>query len=471
MVLICGVIGSIDKSLTDKVRAGVDSTHHPGMTREYTLLFGGTNQVWLSVRSRRSEMPYVIKREDGLLLLDMTHSRVAEPSVVSMIVASPGSSNTLHVLSQMTGCLMLYADSHGTRLFRSLYMMRPIYYVMTEECLLFSSERRHIMPFSGSGSTINVVEPGQYITIAPSGVPIETRSLQRYDHTSPDPSVSQHDALSLLAGHLRTSMEVVRGDRCAVLFSGGVDSSLVAHLARDVCADVCLFCVTGRDSTDTDSSRTAAHELNLPLTQIVMEPNQVWEILPEVIHAIGSVNPMDVCISLPFAIASLHARQGGYETVISGQGPDELFAGYARHVRLYQTQGPEALQTILNREIAVTHRTNIERDEQAIAWGGCDAFFPYLYGPFIKTALSLPPAWKVSPGASPDRKVIFRRLAIYMGLPESIAMRPKRATQYSSGSMRTLLHALKLHADACRGMSLRQISQQLKTVLASIQSL
>jgi asparagine synthetase B (glutamine-hydrolysing) len=128
--------------------------------------------------------------------------------------------------------------------------------------------------------------------------------------------------------------------------------------------------------------------------------------------------------------------------MVSGQGPDELFAGYEKHVRLFMDKGESALDNELRSEIKNTNRVNIERDEKAIAYNGLSAFFPYLNSQFMFEALTVPSRWKVTLGKNPERKVIFRELAINMGLPEEIALSPKKATQYSSGSQRIIRRAI-----------------------------
>ncbi len=465
MVLICGSIGLTD-TVTESLRSFVQSSPHPSPMREYSIALGPHEQVHLFVRSHRLQVPHVRTWSDGLLLIDMTHGRDPDSSLVSTLTSTPDSHTMLAALSNLMGCFTLYVDIRGALLFRSLYMMRPLYYSVIQSTLVFSTEPLALLPISSG--VVSVIEPGEYIRYTFTDHSLNIQTIQRYTLLPLDVSLSQDVALSLLSEHLKTSMGTVAGEQCAVLFSGGVDSSLAAYLASNVCSDIGLFCVSEHSAADATASRTAANELGLPLDNILMDTDNVWEILPHVIHAIGSVDPMDVCIALPFAIASSEARQRGHTNMISGQGPDELFAGYAKHVQIYQLHGSEALHTELNHEVAVTHRTNIERDERAIAWGGCDAFFPYLYGPFIKTALSISPSWKVSPAEQPDRKIFFRRFAVYMGLPQSLAMRTKHATQYSSGSMRVLLRTLQRHDSECRDMSLRQISRQLPTILASV---
>ena len=154
--------------------------------------------------------------------------------------------------------------------------------------------------------------------------------------------------------------------------------------------------------------------------------------------------------------------------MISGQGPDELFAGYKRHETLMKEEGDTAVERALWNEVSMTHETNIQRDVRAIAAAGSDAFFPFMYPPFVRTAMSLPAALKVNPQAAPSRKIIFRQLAEKLGLPHDIAMKPKRATQYSSGTSRLLTTSIIQSLEESAKLNKRETSAVVQRVLNTI---
>jgi asparagine synthase (glutamine-hydrolysing) len=156
--------------------------------------------------------------------------------------------------------------------------------------------------------------------------------------------------------------------------------------------------------------------------------------------------------------------------LVSGQGPDELFAGYARYLQTFIREGEEALDKQLWNDVIATHRNNIERDERAIEYNQVSAFFPYLDGHFILTAMSIPSSWKVAPDVTPDRKLIFRELAQDMGLPVEIASAPKKATQYSSGSGRVIAKAVRANVQSKNDSSDASESTLVQAALNKIAS-
>ncbi|MFX0108439.1 MAG: asparagine synthase C-terminal domain-containing protein, partial [Candidatus Hodarchaeota archaeon] len=146
-------------------------------------------------------------------------------------------------------------------------------------------------------------------------------------------------------------------------------------------------------------------------------------------------------------------------------GPDELFAGYSRHVSIYESEGEIALEKQLWNEYSVTHEANIERDERAIASTKLEAVFPFLQGRFVETALSIPCRMKVNP---PRRKIIFRELGKHFDIPEKITARPKKATQHSSGSTKLLVDALCSNVEEAKNLSKKHASNLVQPVLDQI---
>lgn len=280
---------------------------------------------------------------------------------------------------------------------------------------------------------------------------------------------SKSEALTIMKRSLLDSFQQLEGiDKCGVLFSGGVDSSLAAVLSDRFCDEICLLTSHAEGSRDSQIVFKSAKKLNMHLIETQMDSENVWSTLPELIHAIQRYNRMDVEIALPIFLSSKEAKKIGIMDIVSGQGPDELFAGYARHVEVLKNEGGEALQRLLCEEISKTHDVNIDRDEKAITYNNVAAYFPYLDSEFIKIALSIPESWKIDLGKTPSRKVIFRKLAIEMGLPIELAMKPKDATQYSSGSSKIIIESIRNHILNSKSISRRRASAIVQDVFETI---
>ncbi|MCI4318061.1 MAG: asparagine synthase C-terminal domain-containing protein, partial [Thermoplasmata archaeon] len=108
-----------------------------------------------------------------------------------------------------------------------------------------------------------------------------------------------------------------------LLYSGGVDSSLVAHAARSVAA-IRLLTVGVEGSTDVRDAESGAAWLGLPWRSVQVGPSDVREVLATHDLAQQAEPARSVLVSLAVAI-----RASGSERILVGQGADELFGGYA----------------------------------------------------------------------------------------------------------------------------------------------
>ena len=394
------------------------------------------------VQSHRPQVPMIREGKDWLTIID---------HVCRTPLPSSGTATVIHL------------EKDRLRVSRQRFCMRGVFYSVDDGRLIMSNEAKTVAAVTAE--QINRLEPGQTLTADSSGTVSITPTAD--SETSSHRVTTRDDAIDSLASSLREEFSCLRKEKVGVLFSGGVDSGLVALLSSQYAKKTVLFSVSAETSRDHEAAVDAADALGLPLVVETIDEELVWKMLPSVIYAIESSRRMDVAIALPFLVAARAAAKRGIRLMVSGQGPDELFAGYARHVRIMQDGGPRALDEQLRTEVAMTHRTNLERDERAVAHGGCDLFYPYMSRMFIDYALAAPSEWKVSLYSEPQRKTIFRRLAIEMGLPRKIATARKSATQFSSGSDRLIVDAVRSHTVGT-SIGRRRASSMVQPVLDEI---
>lgn len=138
---------------------------------------------------------------------------------------------------------------------------------------------------------------------------------------------------TLLVGAVReeTMADVPHG----VLLSGGVDSSLVlAILAEHLPDPVETFSVgfEGQDHFDERAhARHAAEQFGSHHHELVLQPERVRELLPELVF--GQDEPLADWVCLPLMLLARHVKESGVTVVQVGEGSDELFSGYPRYRR------------------------------------------------------------------------------------------------------------------------------------------
>ena len=401
-----------------------------------------------------------------------------------------------HRQSDIYGTQMINAigvtEDNRILVFRSVDGARPLYYAELNYGLALSSEKKGIWEITKEEP--KVFDPGSMLTVLEDGtwkfekIQSYTRServidpaalltllgveLDDFEETFTERKDEIDFVLNQLSWILRSLIyPQPQGRIIGVLFSGGVDSSLIADLVRRQAGNnTRLISVAAADSRDSRTTRRAASRISLDNMIVDFDEDIVWNILPEVIYAIESTKRMDVEIAIPFFLAAKKAREEGIRYLVSGQGPDELFAGYSRYERFLTDDGAEKVAVELWTDFSVSHEVNIVRDEKVMAYHGINTMFPYLNVNLCNLAFTLPIELILDPSKKPSRKIIFREAAQWLDIPEEIALAQKRATQFSSGSTKMLRNAVKKYVENAKVLSKKEMSILTLKVIHTIAS-
>ena len=108
-------------------------------------------------------------------------------------------------------------------------------------------------------------------------------------------------------------------DKVGIIFSGGIDSVIIAWLAKKMVPEV--ICYTGgiRGSNDIVYARQIAKKLNLKLRVNELTQDEVEEMIPEVINTIEDTNAGQVEVAIPVYAAVKLAHEDGINVMFSGQ--------------------------------------------------------------------------------------------------------------------------------------------------------
>ena len=149
-------------------------------------------------------------------------------------------------------------------------------------------------------------------------------------------SGSEEGWLSQLDAVLEDSVRVhQRSDVPYGLFlSGGVDSTAIATLmarlnTRPVTAFTCGFDAPGASDERSQAERVAK-ALNLDWRETTFTAEDFWRVAPQVVSALDDPTTDYACLPT-YKLAE--AAKGTLTVVLSGEGGDELFAGYGRYRR------------------------------------------------------------------------------------------------------------------------------------------
>ncbi len=217
---------------------------------------------------------------------------------------------------------------------------------------------------------------------------------------------------------------------CAVLYSGGLDSSIVAFVASHI-INTRAYAVGIEGSHDLKAAAEGARELAIPLLKITASPRDVIEacsLLSSIFQDSLRRKPdrMELAIYSPMTLAMTHVRE---ELVCTGQGADEAFGGYSR----YGSMSAEERHVAMKDDLSELLAKGISRDRAIAMRFAKTLATPYLSHGVVRLADALADSEKFM---GSQNKIPLRRLAGQMGL--SASTRPKKAMQYGSGFERII---------------------------------
>lgn len=225
--------------------------------------------------------------------------------------------------------------------------------------------------------------------------------------------------------------------------SGGLDSSIIAALAaRASDRRLQTFSVGVDGSPDLLAARRVAEHIGSKHHELTFSAADVARVLPHVIYHLESADVDLVRSAVPTHFATTLARRH-VKAVLTGEGADELFAGYSYH-RDY-ADAPRELADELTRSLASMHNINLQRVDRITMAQGLEARTPFLDRDLIDFAQSIPASLKLRADAQSGttiEKWILRKACEDL-LPGELVWRKKAQFDEGSGTVEALDAALE----------------------------
>ncbi|MCE5295878.1 MAG: asparagine synthase [Euryarchaeota archaeon] len=216
------------------------------------------------------------------------------------------------------------------------------------------------------------------------------------------------------------------GSDVGVLFSGGVDSCVIAELARRR-SNTTLYTIGVKGSHDMTVAEATAKNLGLEWVGTVVREDDIREAVIGIQSVLGRIGPLAISFEMPLYFI---ARDSKELLLANGQGADELFGGYAR----YGTMDARTRREEMAKDVAGLVSSGSANERRLASHFGKSMVHPYLDRGVIDAAAELPDCLIVNDGIM---KVALRDVARSLGLTEE-ADRRKKAAQYGSGVMRMM---------------------------------
>ena len=233
----------------------------------------------------------------------------------------------------------------------------------------------------------------------------------------------------------------VSDNKIGVAFSGGVDSTLIAKILKDIGYNVHLLTIGFHDSHDVNFALEVNQILNYQHNILEIDPIRFKEISSKINQTIKTDNLSWNENSIAFYYVSKLAQEHGLKTVVTANGVDELFCGYNSY--------REAI-SIGEKEVIEMMNSKLENEKQMMiavnnvcSEFGVKIIQPLLSPSFIEFAKKIPISEKIHNSDDLKRKHVIRSLAIDCNVPEISAHKQKKALQYGSQIHKALLKSRK----------------------------
>ncbi|MBI4396659.1 MAG: hypothetical protein HY548_06165 [Elusimicrobia bacterium] len=227
---------------------------------------------------------------------------------------------------------------------------------------------------------------------------------------------------------IRAALENVlpQMDAPAVLFSGGLDTSVLAYLAsRRKGLMAVTVAVPGRSEDETYAAR-AAKEFGLTHVWVRPDFDNLLGILPQTIRMLKTFDPMTVRNSVALHVGLLMLKELHVTSVLTGDGADELFAGYS-----FALSHPmDKLPTFLRRLWRIMHFSSLDLGRHM----DVDVQTPYLHPAVRELAEKVPPEALIAEhGGRKFGKALLRQ-AFEGEISEDLLWREKCPLEMGSGT-------------------------------------
>jgi asparagine synthase (glutamine-hydrolysing) len=323
---------------------------------------------------------------------------------------------------------------------RDMFGTNPLYYGENETTCAVASERKALWTLGIRN--VKSFPPGHLALISAQGFsfkPIKTLAQPTQEDINIETAAERLQTLLLQSTKKKTSDL----EKVAVAFSGGLDSSVIAVLAKKCGINVQLVSVGLENQPEVEFAETAAEALELPLNLQTYAISDLEQVFPKVLWLIEEHDTVKASIAIPFYWTAENASKLGFNVLLAGQGGDELFGGYHKYLKDYTQFGVKAVQNNMYRDIAKSYETNFQRDNQVCSFHKVELRLPFIDNDIVHFSLGLHPSLKIESAEDQLRKKVLRQVAQNLGIPMFIANKTKKAIQYTTGVNKAIKKSAK----------------------------
>ena len=211
-----------------------------------------------------------------------------------------------------------------------------------------------------------------------------------------------------------------------IALSGGLDSSILGHIKKEEGLNAITIIAKDFLGTDLEYSQIVSRHINIPLELKYVNIDEILDAVKNTIKILKNFNDIEIRNSI-VSYLYLHAlKEKNVKKVITGDGADEIFAGYNFLIK----KDHDELQTELKRMKKIMHFTS----EKIAHELGISVQMPYIDENIIKLAETLPMEQLVNQKNGTKFGKWILRKAFENDLPQNVIWREKTPMQNGSGT-------------------------------------
>ena len=211
-----------------------------------------------------------------------------------------------------------------------------------------------------------------------------------------------------------------------ISLSGGLDSTIIAYFLKQRNPNTVAVIAEDFVSTDLTYCQMVSKEMQLPLAIYNVKTAEILEAVEETIKILKNFNDIEIRNNVVMYLAIKWAKENGEKSIITGDGADELFAGYSFLINKLE----DKLEAEIKRVCSVMHFPTQEIGKAL----GIGIESPFLNDAVVKLAEKIPANLKVKNEKEKRHGKWILRKIFEEYIPQQIAWREKSPMQDGSGT-------------------------------------
>ena len=212
-----------------------------------------------------------------------------------------------------------------------------------------------------------------------------------------------------------------------IALSGGLDSSIISHFLRGKKVEGIAIISEDFVSTDLTYCQRISKETEIPLTIYNSTTLEILEAVENTIKILKNFNDIEIRNNVVMYLAIKWAKDNNKKSIITGDGADELFAGY----NFLVNKSEKELESEIKRVCSVMHFPT----QKIGKYLGIKIESPFLNQKVIEMANHIPSNLKVKEENGIKHGKWILRKTIENHIPEQIAWRKKSPMQEGAGTV------------------------------------